>query len=266
MAKGVDKMRLESHLYQALKNNDINIMYQPMMDLNNQYWVGFEALSRWTHSKLGVIPPDVFIPLAEETGFIVEMGMIAFETACQSLLDFQQQRDLAYPDRKKMFMSINVSARQLTSKTFLPSIKDIMARYAVSPKQIKIEITESLVVDYARVKTGLDQCRKMGFSLSLDDFGTGYSGFQHLLELDFQTLKIDQAFTRTMFENQRSLTLIEVVIDMAKRLNMEIVAEGIETERDNQILTKIGVDYGQGYLYARPMPKSHIIKQLKQGI
>jgi len=264
-AEGVDKMRFESELRYAMKNNDIQIVYQPLMDLKNNYWAGFEALSRWTHPDLGFVSPFKFITLAEETEMIVPMGMKAFETACQSLVAFQKQRTLIHPELDPLFMSINVSARQLTSKRFLPGIKESIERHQINPKHIKVEITESLVVDYNKVKSGLDECRAMGFTLSLDDFGTGYSGFQHLLELDFHTLKIDQAFTMSMFKNSRSQTLIQVVVDMAKKLSMEIVAEGIETEKDSKLLTKIGVDYGQGYFYAKPMPKDKALEGLKSG-
>ncbi len=263
--QGFNKMRFESDLRHAMENNDIRIVYQPLVNLKNKHWVGFEALSRWTHPTLGFISPFKFITLAEETGMIIPMGMKTFDTACQSLLTFQKQRDLVHPHLDPLFMSVNVSARQLTSEYFLPDIKASIKKYQIDPQRIKIEITESLVVDYKKVKAGLDEFKAMGFALSLDDFGTGYSGFQHLLELDFHTLKIDQTFTMSMFENARSQTLIQVVINMAKRLNMQIVAEGIETAKDDKILTEMGVDYGQGYFYAKPMPKIDALEKLLAG-
>jgi EAL domain-containing protein (putative c-di-GMP-specific phosphodiesterase class I) len=262
VADGLGKMRFEKELFQAMENDEIVNVYQPMVCLKGGYIAGFEALSRWKHPEKGMVSPFEFITLAEESDLIVSMGIKIFENACRQLAVFQQIRDDSNSPYPPLFMSINVSANQLTAKDFLLNIQKITLKNGINPENIKIEITESLVVDYKKVKTWIDDCHNLGFKLSLDDFGTGYSGFQHLLELDFHTIKIDQAFTKSMDTNPKSMIMLEVITDMAKRLNMSIVAEGIENLEDSKKLTEIGVDYGQGYFFYKPMLVEDILKLL----
>jgi len=262
VSQGLHKIRFEKELYQALENDEIINVYQPMVSLENGCIVGFEALSRWKHPEKGMISPFEFIGLAEESGMIVSMGEKIFDNACKQLMVFQKARNNVDPDTKPLFMSINVSAAQLTAKGFLSDIKNITRKYNIKAKNIKIEITESLVVDYEKVKVWIDECHEYGFKLSLDDFGTGYSGFQHLLELDFHTIKIDQAFVMTMDSNPKSMIMLEVITGMAKRLGMSIVAEGIESLKNAKMLKEIGVDFGQGYYFFKPMMAEKVIAYL----
>ena len=262
--KGMHKIRFEKELFQALENDELINVYQPMVDLKYGHIAGFEALSRWLHPVKGMISPFEFISLAEESDFIVPMGIKIFDSACQQLFKFQASRNKTNKDLPPLFMSINVSATQLTAKNFLSNIKTITQKYGVNPNNIKIEITESLVVDYEKVHLWIDECNAFGFKLSLDDFGTGYSGFQHLLELDFHTIKIDQAFIKTIDTNPKSIIMLEVITDMAKRLKMSVVAEGIEDESSAKKLTDIGVDYGQGYYFYKPMMAEDVFKYLTQ--
>jgi len=262
VSEGLDKIRFEKELYQALENGEIINVYQPMVCLKGNYIAGFEALSRWKHPDKGMISPFEFISLAEESDLIQTMGLQIFEGACQQLAEFQESRNILNPELPPLFMSINVSAAQLTAVNFFSDIEKLTLKYNIHPSNIKIEITESLVVDYKKVKTWIDDCRKMGFKLSLDDFGTGYSGFQHLLELDFHTIKIDQAFTMSIESNPKSLIMLEVICDMAKRMNMSIVAEGIEDLSCANKLTKIGVDFAQGYYFYKPMKAREVLEFL----
>lgn len=263
VADGLGKIRFEKELFQALENDDIINVYQPMVCLKDGHIAGFEALSRWKHPEKGMVSPFEFIALAEESDLIVSMGTKIFDNACEQLADFQKAREKINSKHSPLFMSINVSANQLTAKDFLLNIQKITLKHGINPEHIKIEITESLVVDYKKVKTWIDECHKLGFKLSLDDFGTGYSGFQHLLELDFHTIKIDQAFTMSMDSNPKSLIMLEVIADMAKRLDMSIVAEGIENRDDAKKLAGIDVDFGQGYYFYKPMFSDDILKILK---
>ena len=263
VSEGIDKIRFEKELHQALDNDEIINVYQPMVDLKHGYIAGFEALSRWKHPKKGMISPFQFITLAEESDLIVTMGNKIFDNACKQLAIFQKIRDESKDELPEFFMSINVSAAQLTAHNFLLDIKGITNKYNINPENIKIEITESLVVDYEKVKVWIDDCHKIGFKLSLDDFGTGYSGFQHLLELDFHTIKIDQAFTMTIDTNPKSVIMLEVIADLAKRLNMSIVAEGIEDLECANKLTSIGVDYGQGYYFYKPMMPEDLLSIIR---
>jgi EAL domain-containing protein (putative c-di-GMP-specific phosphodiesterase class I) len=260
--QGMHKMRFENELNRALENDEIINVYQPMVDLSEGYIAGFEALSRWTHAEKGMISPFEFITLAEETDLIISMGLKIFNGACKQLAEFQKIRNQTQPNLPPLFMSINVSSAQLSAKGFLSEIKRITEKYGVAAENVKIEITESLVVDYKKVQSWIDDCHELGYKLSLDDFGTGYSGFQHLLELDFQTIKIDQAFTKTIDTNPKSLIMLEVITDMAKRMNMSIVAEGIEDQRSADLLKKLGVDYGQGYFFYKPMLSADLLEIL----
>jgi len=259
VSEGLHKIRFEKELFQALDNDEIINVYQPMVDLKKGHIAGFEALSRWKHPEKGMISPFEFITLAEESDLIISMGIKIFENACEQLAIFQNIRDNSGSKLPPLFMSINVSANQLTAKNFLKNIRDITFKYKINPENIKIEITESLVVDYEKVKTWIDECHKMGFKLSLDDFGTGYSGFQHLLELDFHTIKIDQAFTMSIESNPKSMIMLEVIVELAKRMKMSIVAEGIEDLDGANKLAAIGVNYGQGYYFFKPMLPPEIL-------
>ncbi|MCF6318318.1 MAG: EAL domain-containing protein [Proteobacteria bacterium] len=262
VTEGLDKIRFEKELHQALEKGDINNVYQPMVCLKSGKIAGFEALSRWNHPEKGMVSPFEFITLAEESDLIKTMGLQIFDSACKQLAEFQKARDRVNNNLSPLFMSINVSAAQLTSENFFADIFAITKNYNIDPANIKIEITESLVVDYKKVKIWIDDCRNMGFKLSLDDFGTGYSGFQHLLELDFHTIKIDQAFTLSIETNPKSLIMLEVITDMANRMNMSVVAEGIEDLKSANKLKSIGVDYAQGYYFFKPMQASDVCKFL----
>lgn len=262
VTEGLDKIRFEKELHQALEKGDINNVYQPMVCLKSGKIAGFEALSRWNHPEKGMVSPFEFITLAEESDLIKTMGLQIFDSACEQLAKFQKVRDKINKNSPHLFMSINVSAAQLTATNFFADIFAITQKYKIDPANIKIEITESLVVDYKKVKIWIDDCQNMGFKLSLDDFGTGYSGFQHLLELDFHTIKIDQAFTMSIETNPKSLIMLEVITDMAKRMNMSVVAEGIEDLKCANKLKNIGVDYAQGYYFFKPISPSEILPYL----
>ncbi len=259
VTEGMHKIRFEKELFQALDDDKIINVYQPIVCLDGNYIAGFEALSRWQHPVKGMVSPFEFITLAEESDFIIPMGLKIFDSACKELRSLQKIRQQNQPELPHLFMSINVSAAQLMAPGFLMAIKDIANKYSVDPQYIKIEITESQVVDYEKISSWIDDCRSFGFKLSLDDFGTGYSGFLHLLELDFHTIKIDQAFVKSMRENAKSIVMLEVIVDMAKRLEMSVVAEGIENQTNLNDLKNIGVDYGQGYYLFKPMSVKELL-------
>ncbi len=260
VTEGMTKIRFEHEMFEALENDEIVNVYQPMVNLSDNTVAGFEALSRWKHSEKGMVSPFEFITLAEESDFIVPMGLKIFDSACKQLSIFQNKRSQSHPQLLPLFMSINVSATQLSSDGFLEKIMAITQKHKINPSNIKIEITESLMVDYTQVATWIDECSEFGFKLSLDDFGTGHSGFEHLLQLDFDTIKIDQIFVKTIDTNPKSLIMLELIVQMAQRMNMSIVAEGIEDKKSAQTLKIMGVDYGQGYYFYKPMNATEIIK------
>ncbi|MCF6288369.1 MAG: EAL domain-containing protein [Proteobacteria bacterium] len=261
-SEGMRKIRLERELFKTLANDEIVNVYQPMVDFNTGEIAGFEALSRWQHPEKGMISPFEFISLAEESDFIVPMGLKIFDSACRQLAEFQKIRKKNASLLPPLFMSINVSSPQLTAKNFLTKIKSIVGKYGINPQHIKIEITESLVLDYNRVHAWIDECTNFGFKLSMDDFGTGHSSFEHLLELDFHTIKIDQTFVKSINNNPKSIIMLEAITNMAKRMNMSVVAEGIEDQQSAEKLKNIGIDYAQGYYFFKPMKPQAILKIL----
>lgn len=257
---GLEKIRLEADLLEALEKDEIQMVFQPLVNLKTDRWAGFEALCRWEHEAIGQVSPEEFISLAEETDLIVPLGIRIFEKSCEFLHQLDQQA----ANHPPFFMSINVSARQLAEPDFVERIGEIVRQNGISPRRIKLEITETLMVDYQQARQLLQPLHARGFTLSLDDFGTGYSGLQHLIELDFHTIKIDQRFVSSMFENARSLTMINVVTDMAANMDIEVVAEGIENAQQKRVLQALGVDLGQGYLFSQPLEARAALARLSE--
>jgi EAL domain-containing protein (putative c-di-GMP-specific phosphodiesterase class I) len=259
------KIRLENELHSALSNGELEVYFQPLLGMKTGKWAGFEALTRWNHLEKGYISPIQFIALAEETTLIIPIGLYVLETACQYLVELQKQRDELYPDLPPMFIAVNVSGKQLTETEFLDQVNEIVKRTGIPPSSLKLEITESMTMDYQSVIHWVRHCKDLGFTVAIDDFGTGYSSLEHLLELEVDNLKIDQAFVRPMMENPRALELIRGIVSLAKELDLSIVTEGVETEEQLKALQDMDVDYGQGYFIGKPQGKDEILKALKSG-
>jgi EAL domain-containing protein (putative c-di-GMP-specific phosphodiesterase class I) len=209
---------------------------------------GAEALIRWTHAELGEVRPDEFIPLAEETGGIREIGAWALRTACAEAKSWQDR--LGAP----LSVAVNVSLRQLSDPGFAEYVADCLAATGLPPELLKIEITEStLAADVAGARRTLETLRAAGVHLSLDDFGTGYSSLSYLKQYPIDVLKIDRAFVRDVTENRTTATLAESIIQMAKRLGIRVLAEGVETPEQLQFLRSRGCDLIQGYFFSKPL-------------
>lgn len=239
----MNKFRLESELREAIADGDIQTFFQPLMDLDKRRIVGCEALSRWNHPVRGMISPSEFIELAEETDLIIDVGLLVFDRAFQLLKQLKTDT----------FVSINVSGRQLDNDLFFENILGLMDQYSINPKQIKLELTETLVIDTRQAIDWIKKCRDYGFSICADDFGTGYSGLLQLTQLDFDILKIDQSFVNRMEENIKVREVLQGMVSMAKNLRMLLVAEGIETQAQLDYLRSLGVNYGQGFWIGKPM-------------
>jgi len=251
---GLSKFRLESELRTAVNSEKVQTVFQPIVDLSTNRVAGFEALSRWLHPKLGVISPFEFITLAEETDMIIEVGSLVFNRAIDLLSQL--------PD--SVFITINVSAKQLNSAEFLPAISQRLADNDINPKRLKLEITETMMVDIKQAAQWIERCHQAGFRVCADDFGTGYSGLQQLIDLSFDVLKIDQVFIRSVLTNEVNRTLVEAMVTLAKKLGMQLVAEGIEHEAQHKLLQEMTVDYGQGYYYGKAMSISDVLAQMSQ--
>ncbi|GHU37308.1 hypothetical protein AGMMS50256_35090 [Betaproteobacteria bacterium] len=238
---------LENALYFAVRHKELILHFQPIVDLPARRMAGVEALIRWEHPQLGLIPPDVFVPLAEETGAIVDIGLWLLEVVVQQLAEWKKQGI----DR---YISINISARQIPDGLPPITLIEMCSRYGVDPANLAIEITESVFMgDSNAVKVWLDTVHESGFRIYLDDFGTGYSSLSYIKRFPMDVLKVDKSFVRDMNENNSDRTLVEAIINMARSLKLDVVAEGVESQRQLDLLKEADCRYIQGYYFSRPV-------------
>ncbi len=244
-ASALDKIRLESQLREALQRNELEIRLQPILEIVSGRLAGYEALTRWTHPDRGVVSPADFIALAEETSLIVPVGEYVLREVCSAL------RRLTDAAHATLFVALNVSGRQLEDADFVARVLTQVRAHGVAPAQLKLEITESLILDYSKVATLIEHSHRAGIRVALDDFGTGYSNLGHLHKLAFDTLKLDQSFIRQL-DDPRCLAIVRAVIGMAAALGCDVVAEGVETAQQLEQLRALGCQYAQGYLVGKP--------------
>jgi len=244
-----DRFGLEADLRRALDRGEIKVLFQPIVRLEDRTVAGFEALLRWNHPRLGRLGPAEFIPLAEETGTIVDLGIFALECTSRELSAWQHALDVDPP----IFASVNVSSRQLLRHDLLHDVRAVLTRANVSPGTLKLELTESLVMENPEYAAQmLTRIRELGAGLSLDDFGTGYSSLAYLQRFPFDTIKIDQSFVRQNGKGARPV-ILRSIVTLAHDLGMEVVAEGVETESDAIELYQLGCEYAQGYAFGHPI-------------
>jgi EAL domain-containing protein (putative c-di-GMP-specific phosphodiesterase class I)/GGDEF domain-containing protein len=248
----IERIDLENDLRRGIERGELRLHYQPLIDLATDRIVGFEALVRWEHPVRGLIPPLSFVPLAEETGLILPLGRWVLERACRQARAWHDAR----PGGPPLFMSVNLSARQFAQPELVDQVREILDDTGLDPAALEIEITESVLMDQteAGVRT-LRQLRDIGVRLVLDDFGTGYSSLSYLKHLPLDTIKIDRSFVAGL-DGDTDRSLVDAVIALAHGLRIGVVAEGIETEAQFELLRGMGCDVGQGYLFARPLPSA----------
>ncbi len=244
--QGLSKFRLESHLRDALSQQKLEVRYQPIMEIASHRIAGYEALVRWEHPTRGAVSPEEFIRLAEETSLIVPVGEYVFDAACAAL---EKLRADPMP-----FITVNVSARQLANVGLMQRLLDRREALDLPAGCIKVEITESQSLDYLQVAEVIRQCHANRIEVSLDDFGTGHSNLNHLHQLDFDTIKIDQAFVREMFGSERAMSIVHAIVALGHAIHADLVAEGVETREQLDLLHAIGCRYAQGYLIGKPEP------------
>ena len=248
-ARKTDRLSIESNLRRALERDEITILYQPIVRLDDRAVAGFEALARWNHPKLGRLSPVEFITVAEETGLIVELGLFVLERAARQLSSWQR----TVRHRESLFCSVNVSSRQLLRHDLIADLRTVTARAPVTRGTLKLEITESVVMENPEHATQmLQRIHELGVGLSLDDFGTGYSSLSYLQRFPFDTIKIDQSFVRTTAKGTRPV-ILRSIIALAHDLGMDVVAEGAETDSDAVELSQLGCEYAQGFVFGEPM-------------
>ncbi len=241
---------LEAELRRAIERNEIEVHYQPIARLSDMNLAGFEALVRWRHPKLGLLAPESFLGLAEETGMIREIGRVVLNEAGRQLGIWQR----AYRAADPAFVAVNLSSAQLIEPGLVDDVKQIISRDSLLPGSFKIEVTESLVMQYPeRAVQILERFRELGVGLSCDDFGTGYSSLATLRKLPFDTLKVDRSFISADAQDDRAFIILQSIITMGHALGLTIVAEGIETQEQVDRLGDLGCDLGQGYFIGRPL-------------
>jgi EAL domain-containing protein (putative c-di-GMP-specific phosphodiesterase class I) len=250
-----DRLSLETDLRRSLERDEMTVLYQPVVWLEDRSVAGFEALLRWDHPKMGRIPPSEFIPLAEETGFIVDLGLFVLDRATRQLAAWQRATRLRYP----LFVSVNLSSRQLLRHDLIQDLRTVLSRNAVARGTLKLELTESLVMENPEYAAQmLTRMRELGVGLSLDDFGTGHSSLAYLQRFPFDTIKIDQSFVRQNNKGTRPV-ILRSIVSMAHDLSMDVIAEGAEREADAADLYQLGCEYAQGYFFGEPLPPEQAI-------
>lgn len=252
------KVEMESELRHALENNELFLTYQPQIDIVNNKIIGAEALIRWVNGKLGFVPPDRFISMAEDTGLIIPIGEWVLKTACVEAKKWQ--RLLSAPLR----VAVNVSARQFIDHDFPATVKNILEETGLSADNLELEITESLLVEDAYyIMAAINRLKEMGVTLALDDFGTGYSSLSYLKRFPFDIIKIDRGFVKDLIENPDDASLCRAIVAIAGSLKMNVIGEGVETKEQLDYLRAIGVDIAQGYFYSKPLEALPFVKYVK---
>jgi len=251
-----ERMEIENDLREAIANKDLYLAFQPVVELENYRVIGCEALIRWQHPRKGFMSPDVFIPIAEETGVILELGEFVAEQAALALKRFAKN-----PLTAHLFVNINVSAIQILSRTFDDFVRKLLSETAIEPSLFNVEITESILIeDYKAATNFVRELKSMGVNIYLDDFGTGFSSLSYLHQFPFDVIKLDKSFIDAMDRSDKNLAIVESIASMANNLKIKIVAEGIETEAQLNKLNKFSYHYGQGYWFAKPMPLESLIE------
>ena len=259
----INEIKLEKELSQALRDENFELHFQPIIDLHRRALVGFESLIRWRHKKNGLILPNEFIPTAEASGLIVPIGNWVFKHSCEFLRRMNGLFPPAYGARR-LFVSINISARSFSAPNFVEEIVAAARESAVSPADIKLEVTETTLFSQPELVAGaLRKLKDAGFSIALDDFGTGYSSLSYLHQYPFDTLKIDQSFVRNLHNNPKNNDILASIAALAGHLDLSVVAEGIETREQEQQICELDCAFAQGYFYSRPVSEMEIIQLME---
>jgi diguanylate cyclase (GGDEF)-like protein/PAS domain S-box-containing protein len=261
--RAVSSLRLETDLRRALERREILPYYQPIVDLQTGAVVRFEALARWRHPSGGMIPPDRFVPIAEETGLVGAIGDWMLAEACRQLREWQCK----YPRPSPLGISVNLSTRQLAQGGVVAEVERVLGVTSLHPATLTLEITESALMHNLKVGAGmLKRLHDMSVGLHLDDFGTGYSSLAYLPTLPVDALKVDRSFVSRMDAAPQQAAIVKTIVSLAHNLGMDVVAEGVETTAQAQALCSLGCRYGQGFLLAKPLPAEEAERLIAGGV
>jgi len=244
-----DELDLYNGIYEAIERNEFEVYYQPIIEVKNKEIVAAEALMRWKHPKYGLIPPDVFIPIMEKTGFIIELGRYILEEV------LKQQKRWELFKFKQIEISINMSLLEIETEGFVENVAKQLEHHKISPELIKFEITESSAMSNAEeVDRELQALKNLGVSIALDDFGTGFTSFEYLKKFPANILKLDKTLVDYILINQEDQRIVKAMIDLGHNLGMKVIVEGIENKKMVDIISSYGCDYMQGYYFSKPVP------------
>ncbi|HLL72564.1 MAG TPA: PAS domain S-box protein [Pyrinomonadaceae bacterium] len=263
-ARVVALLRLENDLRRAVERDELRLHYQPIVSLASGRISGFEALVRWQHPELGLIMPADFIPVAEETGVIVELGQWVLEESCRQMRDWQ----MISPQHSRLKLSVNLSSRHFVQPDLYERIVEVLGETGLAPDALQLEITESVLMENAHtIVPLLGRLRELGVELAIDDFGTGYSSLSYLSRLKpIHTLKIDRSFISMGGDDHENAEIVRTIIMLARNMGKDVVAEGIETAEQLARLRTLKCTYGQGYLFSRPQDPTEIERRLRTGL
>jgi EAL domain-containing protein (putative c-di-GMP-specific phosphodiesterase class I) len=248
-------IRLNSELKRALDGGELLMFYQPIIDVQEMKIAGFEALMRWAHPVNGMISPGIFIPVAEESGLITQLSNLALNLACDAAIKLNAAASKELIGTGPLFVGVNFSVKDFAAAELFNHLKATIEEKKIDPKQIHLEITESLLMQSPEAaRAELEKCREMGVNVSIDDFGSGYSSLSYLHYFPIDTLKIDQSFIRSLSTHAGSLVLVKSIIGLAQNLGMTVIAEGVETAADAARLKSLGCEYIQGFFFSKPLP------------
>ncbi|OEU71534.1 MAG: hypothetical protein BA874_06405 [Desulfuromonadales bacterium C00003068] len=251
---------LENNLRKAIDNRELALYYQPQVDITSGKMTGMEALVRWHHPKLGVIAPNKFIPMAEETGLIIPLGKWVINTACQQTLKWQRA---GFPPCK---IAVNISPRQFRQSHLVETVTQALEESGLDASWLELEITENVLVeDVTQTIEVMEALNAIGVSLAIDDFGTGYSSLNYLHRFPLSKLKIDQSFVQSIGGPAGNHAIVEAIIALARALELEVIAEGIESQAHIAFLKEHGCVYGQGFYFSRPLPVDAFEQFLRRG-
>ena len=259
----LESINLETDLREALTKEELSLHYQPIISVMDKRLEGFEALARWQHPLRGMIPPDRFIPLAEETGLIVDLGRWAIAEACGKLKTWQD----SFADARDLTMSVNVSIQQFAKPGLVEHIEAVLRRYDLNPVCLQIEVTESVLMqDPARTISQLNHLRNLGIQIAIDDFGTGYSSLSYLRRMPVDHLKIDRSFIKGLERVQQNEQIVRSIIGLARSLGLSVIAEGVESYEQFERLRVLNCDKVQGFVFSRPVDNQNAMEIIRKSL
>lgn len=258
----LDQIKLENQIFQAFQNKEFELFYQPIVNLKNKTINGCEALLRWNSPQHGLVSPNLFIDIIENSSMVIPIGHWIINQALKDLRTIQDQLRLNKKERMAddFMMSINISGRQFTHSDFVNNLEDLREKHDLQTTNIKLEMTERIMMDGAIAIDALNQCRSLGYAISIDDFGTGFSGLQYLTQMPISFLKIDRSFVMKILSDPKSKAVVSSIIHLAHAMDIEVIAEGIEHHEEALVLETLGARFGQGYLFSKPVDLGRFLK------